>query len=905
MSVVTDYTALISGSSWTGGPAGQAVVLTYSFSGTATSYLQSSNAAAAASFTPLNDAEKTTVRAALAQWAAVSGITFYETTATPGDLTFGVYNLSTMGQTGEAGLGNYPSTGNLLDASGNPQIYGNFLTQGGDVYFDTSYQTNPAYSTDFAHVAIHEIGHALGLKHPFDTPGNTLDPALDNGSQTVMAYAGLRSPTLGPLDIAAIQALYGTRSGAAHPFAETWNPATESLTEIGTAAAQLMFGSGGDDVFYSNGGNDAISGGEGDDIIYANGTPISVNGGPGLDTVVTGLTYSAQSTIIGGTGTFRYLSAGAGVQQYAAVERLDFINGVYDLTTNTFGAVQPGTYTWTGDVNAAWSTPGNWKALRGGSAALAPGAADSVTINAAATVMGGGTAASLNLVGSPTLAGAYVVGRLSGGSATTTLQAGTSLAVTGSLDLAGGLITVAGASTVLEVGGRGYAVGGSGTLELDAGSLLSGYGTINANTIDNLGTIQAAGGTLRLIGTQGAGFPGTSQIGAGATLWVQNLHGSYSFQGAGAQLRVDTPAFPLSLVPTLTGFAAGNRLVLSGTSATAAYVATGPSIGTLSAGGMSMTLLGDYSQSAFSTVTDAASSTTTVTVGPKPPPVTDPLFDAAFYLARNPDVRAAGVDPYTHYMTMGWKEGRDPSALFSTSFYLNQNPDVKAAGLNPLMHYEQFGFREGRSPDAFFDDSYYLTQNPDVQAAGVNPLLHFLQSGWSEGREPSLLFSDAKYLAANPDVRAAGINPLLHYITNGQAEGRLAALTGPAAPADPLVNAAFYDRQLGATLLPTGIAAAQQAAASYDATGWQKGLNPNAWFSTSYYLSHNPDVASAHIDPLLHYENFGWKEGRDPSAVFSTTRYLTAYADVKAAGLDPLLHFVAYGQGEGRTAFTV
>ena len=104
-------------------------------------------------------------------------------------------------------------------------------------------------------------------------------------------------------------------------------------------------------------------------------------------------------------------------------------------------------------------------------------------------------------------------------------------------------------------------------------------------------------------------------------------------------------------------------------------------------------------------------------------------------------------------------------------------------------------------------------------------------------------------------------------------------------------------------LIPTGTAAAQQAAASYDASGWQKGLNPDALFDTKYYLAHNPDVAAAHVNPLLHFEQFGWHEGRNPSAAFSTNGYLQHNADVTAAGVDPLLHYVVYGQAEGRAIY--
>ena len=331
----------------------------------------------------------------------------------------------------------------------------------------------------------------------------------------------------------------------------------------------------------------------------------------------------------------------------------------------------------------------------------------------------------------------------------------------------------------------------------------------------------------------------------------------------------------------------------------------------------------------------------------------DPWFHTTYYLDHNQDVRAAGVDPLLHFEANGWREGRDPSAQFSLQGYFSANPDVRAAGIDPLLHfivngqaegrqavpvalpvigpqdplvdaayylaqrpgtpagtdasadYHAYGWRAGATPDAWFDTGFYLAQNPDVRAAGVDPLLHYETNGWREGRLPSLLFDPAAYLAANPDVAAAGVEPLAHYVVSGRTEGRASTLPGGALPADPLVDAAYYDRQLGATLIPTGTAAQQQAAWSYDTSGWQRGLNPDAWFDTTYYLSHNPDVAAAHIDPLLHYETSGWREGRDPSAAFSTTKYLAANVDVAAAGMDPLLHFVAFGHDEGRLAIPV
>jgi glycosyltransferase involved in cell wall biosynthesis len=74
------------------------------------------------------------------------------------------------------------------------------------------------------------------------------------------------------------------------------------------------------------------------------------------------------------------------------------------------------------------------------------------------------------------------------------------------------------------------------------------------------------------------------------------------------------------------------------------------------------------------------------------------------------------------------------SNLFSTTYYLAQNPDVKNAGVNPFKHYLIHGGKEGRQPSEHFDGNWYLEANPDVKNAGVNPLLHYLKFGQLEGR---------------------------------------------------------------------------------------------------------------------------------------------------------------------------
>jgi chromosome segregation ATPase len=76
------------------------------------------------------------------------------------------------------------------------------------------------------------------------------------------------------------------------------------------------------------------------------------------------------------------------------------------------------------------------------------------------------------------------------------------------------------------------------------------------------------------------------------------------------------------------------------------------------------------------------------------------LFDEAWYLARNPDVRQSKVNPVQHYLRFGAAEGRDPGPAFSTKAYTLAYPDVAASRINPLMHYVSHGRKEGRTVHA-------------------------------------------------------------------------------------------------------------------------------------------------------------------------------------------------------------
>lgn len=162
---------------------GAAPVITYSWEPdwSTAGYVGSTNSRG------LNSEEKAQVRAAFAQWAAVADISFVEVSAgTAADIQFGAATMEVGGYTAiKASDASHSSI--WVDADNAPLL-----------------------------TYLHEIGHALGLKHPGDyngVDGTGEAPFLPAGedltANTIMSYNGGYYSTLGVYDIAAIQYLYG------------------------------------------------------------------------------------------------------------------------------------------------------------------------------------------------------------------------------------------------------------------------------------------------------------------------------------------------------------------------------------------------------------------------------------------------------------------------------------------------------------------------------------------------------------------------------------------------------------------------------------------------------------------------------------------------------------------------
>jgi Ca2+-binding RTX toxin-like protein len=340
MPVVSDYTALIGNSGWNAAGPGP-IFLTYSMSSSVpVEYVTDTGMGpfiypeTVVTFRPFDAGQQAMIRQAFQIWGAACGITFLEVSSNNGDIQLGQYSFASDPLNfppGIAGEGIYPSRGLGSFTSSDVET-------SGDVLFNTG-----ALSLG---LAIHEIGHALGLKHPFDG-FTTLALALDNTSNTVMSYTGGLQNQLGSLDIAAVQQLYGLNSadGTEAPGGWSWNAALEQLTIIGSPASQTLQGASSNDIITGLGGNDRLvgwagndrlDGGDGDDMLLGGGGDDTFIGGLGNDefrsgdytsTVSNGTTQTTFSYI--GFDTADYSQSTVAIDVDMSITRFDNTSGKY------------------------------------------------------------------------------------------------------------------------------------------------------------------------------------------------------------------------------------------------------------------------------------------------------------------------------------------------------------------------------------------------------------------------------------------------------------------------------------------------------------------------------------------------------------------------------------------------
>lgn len=183
----------------------------------------------------LSAAEKDVIRDALAHFEIYLNIDFQEQSGrTPNSsIGFGSADLSSS-EYGVGGLSmRYYSAGAIHDYQGQVLIDKDFSLVNG----------NANGTVSGAHLTMHELGHALGLDHIFSTETGA-PAALHNNHYSIMAYdvdphTGARADTLRPLDILALQQLWGASAA---------NEGDDVYTGAGTADVFTIWDTGGIDT---------------------------------------------------------------------------------------------------------------------------------------------------------------------------------------------------------------------------------------------------------------------------------------------------------------------------------------------------------------------------------------------------------------------------------------------------------------------------------------------------------------------------------------------------------------------------------------------------------------------------------------------------------------------------------
>ena len=340
----------------------------YAFPQTAPDYL---DARYTAGFKGFSAAQAAQAEAALQLIAASTGLRFVASSnAADEDLIAFALNS----QTDSAGYAIHPR--------------GEWL--GSDVFLNaaTIGATDLANGSFGAYALTHEIGHALGLKHPFsatDATGDQAEPpylsaAEDQSAFTIMTYSVAsadRMVRLGPLDVAALQYLYGPnpgdRAGAdrytvslstAHFIWDGGGADVIDLSGLGLAAnvglepgywgfvgaarastitapgqITVNFGTAIEDLvgtphgdrLTGNASTNRIQAGAGDDTVDGGAGDDSLEGGPGRDSLIGSggndvlAGGSGSDMLVGGDGTDRATLEGnqAQWQLYANTDRTE------------------------------------------------------------------------------------------------------------------------------------------------------------------------------------------------------------------------------------------------------------------------------------------------------------------------------------------------------------------------------------------------------------------------------------------------------------------------------------------------------------------------------------------------------------------------------------------------------
>ena len=260
-------------------------------------------------------AQEAAIRSAFDSWASVSALTFTEVPdcGLPFDaagctepdirIQFGSgshsgssYDPAFDGPGGTAGHAFYPPP--------------NGASAAGDLHLDEGERwTTSGGGVDLQSIALHELGHSLGLGHP----PSTQCPNSTSATRPIMCSTIIGvDRTLAPDDIGGIQRLYGLPGLACGGRAVTVDlnegglPTSGPDVILGTPGSDRIVAGGGADIVCGQGGHDVIDLGPGNDQAFGGSGNDRLIGRSGNDRLEGG---GGNDTVLGGGGSDRLYGA--------------------------------------------------------------------------------------------------------------------------------------------------------------------------------------------------------------------------------------------------------------------------------------------------------------------------------------------------------------------------------------------------------------------------------------------------------------------------------------------------------------------------------------------------------------------------------------------------------------------